>query len=407
MPKFFYTATSFQGEKKSGVLEVKNEKELSQILHQEGYFLISASFEEKTSPKKSLTIFFSFLKWVSITEKMLFVRNLRVMVSAGIALPRALRTLSVQSKSKKFRSALLTISDEITKGKSFSESLSLYPDIFPEIFQSMIRVGEESGTLEEVLQVLARQMEREHDIKSKIKGALIYPAVIVSAMVGIGILMLVMVVPKLAETFKELDVDLPLTTRIVIATGNFLAAKWYLAILFLLILLFTLRIIIKTQGGKRVIDFILLRIPIIAPIVKKASSAYAIRTLSSLFAAGVPIVRSLEIISGTMSNIYFKKTMVEAVEVIKKGGKLSSALVPYPDLYPSSVVQMIEVGEETGETSSILAKLADFFEEEVTNSTKNLSSIIEPILMLIVGATVGFFAVSMIQPIYSMLGAIK
>lgn len=406
MPRFVYTAKSFQGEEKSGALEAKNEKDLSQILHREGYVLISARAEGESKSKTGLKLSLLSLG-VSLTEKMLFTRNLKVMISAGVALPRALKTLSSQTKSKKFGSALLAISDEITRGKSFSESLALYPDIFPELFQSMVRVGEESGTLEEVLNVLTRQMEREHELRSKIKGALIYPAVIIFAMVGIGILMLVVVVPKLAETFQELNVELPFTTRVVISLGNFLANQWYLAILIIFILIFLLRAAMKTKGGKRVIDFILLKTPIISPIIRKSNAAYAVRTLSSLFSAGVPIVRSLEIISGTMSNVYFKMTMSEAAEVVKKGGKLSAALALYPDIYPASIVQMVQVGEETGETSAILAKLADFFEEEVGNATKNLSAIIEPILMLIVGATVGFFAISMIQPIYSMLGAIK
>ena len=407
MPKFFYTATSLQGEKKSGVLEAKSEKELAQILHQEGYTLISADFEGGISKKKGVTISLSFLGGVSLTEKMLFTRNLRVMTEAGIPLPRTLRTLSAQSKNKKFARSLLIVADEITRGKSLAESLSLFPDIFPELFQSMIRVGEESGTLEEVLKVLNRQMEREYELRSKIKGALIYPAVIIFAMIGIGILMLVMVVPRLAETFRDLNVELPFTTRVVIAIGDFLAKKWHLAVLIFLVFLFIFRFILKTKLGKRASDFTLLKIPIIAPIVRKTNSAWAIRTLSSLFSAGVPIVRSLEIISESMSNVYFKRTMAEAAQVVQKGGKLSSALAPYSDIYPVSIIQMIEVGEETGETSSILAKLADFFEEEVTNSTKNLASIIEPILMLIIGATVGFFAISMIQPIYSMLGAIR
>lgn len=406
MPKFFYNAVSFQGEKKSGILEAKNEKELSQILHQEGYVLTSVHPELKSA--KTTNFQFSLPSFgVSLTEKMLFIRNLKVMISAGISLPKALKTLSGQTRNKKFGAALLAISDEITRGKSFSESLALYPDIFSELFQSMIKVGEESGTLEEVLNVLNRQMEREHELRSKIKGALIYPAVIISAMIGIGILMLVVVVPKLAETFQELNIELPLTTRIVISLGNFLVKQWYLVILIIFILFSLTRALSRTRGGKKLIDLILLKTPVLSPIIKKSNAAYVVRTLSSLFSAGVPIVRSLEIISGTISNVYFKRTIFEAGELVKKGGKLSDALSPYSDIYPSSIIQMMQVGEETGETAAILAKLADFFEEEVGNATKNLSAVIEPILMLIIGATVGFFAVSMIQPIYSMLGAIK
>jgi len=327
------------------------------------------------------------------------------MIGAGISLPRALRTLALQTKSKKFKKALLNIAEEITKGKSFSDSLGKHPDIFAELFTSMIKVGEEAGTLEEVLKTLTQQMEREYELKSKIKGAMIYPAVIICAMIGIGILMLIVVVPKLAETFKELNIELPLTTRLVIGLGVFLAKKWYFGILIIIGLFFIFRTILKTKRGKRMVDLLSLKIPIISAIIRKTNSAYTVRTLSSLFASGVPVVRSLEIVSGSLGNIYFREAIAQAVEKVRKGSKLSEALKPYQDIYPLIIIQMIEVGEETGETSDVLGKLADFFEEEVGNATKNLSAIIEPVLMLIIGAVVGFFAISMVQPMYSMLGA--
>jgi len=271
----------------------------------------------------------------------------------------------------------------------------------------MIKVGEETGTLEKVLEVLSLQMERENDLKSKIKGAMVYPAVIICAMIGIGILMLVTVVPQLAATFVELDIELPATTRFVIFLGNFLAQKWYLAIIFLFFLVFLFWQFLKTKLGKRMTDSITLKLPIISPMIKNTNSAYTVRTLSSLIAAGVPLPRALEITSRTLGNIYYQNALMEAAEKVRKGEKLSEALKPYETIYPLTVIQMVSVGEETGETSNVLTRLADFFEEEVSNSTKNLASVIEPVLMLIIGAAVGFFAVSMIQPMYSMLGAIQ
>jgi len=407
MPEYFYTAKSFKGELKSGVLSAKDQSELARVLHQEGYFLISASLEEGEIKKKKFLISVPFLGGISLTDKMFFTRNLQVMISAGISLPRAIRVLASQVKSKKFKTSLLEIAEEVTKGKNFSDALKGYPNIFPELFQSMIKVGEETGTLEEVLKTLTQQMEREHEIKSKIRGAMIYPAVIICAMIGIGILMLIMVVPKLAETFKELNIELPLTTRLVIGLGDFLAKKWFLGILILIIIAPFLRMCLKTRVGRRIIDNLVLKTPIISPIIKKTNSAYTARSLSSLFSSGVPIIRALEVVSRSLGNIYFREAISDAAEKVRKGSKLSDALRPYENIYPSIVIQMIEVGEETGETSDILKKLAEFFEEEVTNATKNLSAAIEPILMLLIGAAVGFFAISMVQPIYSMLGAIQ
>jgi len=406
MPKYFYTARSLKGEPKSGNIEVKDTHELARILHEEGYILISANLERE-SKRRVFEISIPFFDRVSLKEKMFFTRNLRIMIASGLPLPRSLKTLAEQSKSKKFRKAIFNIREEIIKGKNFSEGLSLHPNIFSELFQNMVKVGEEAGTLEKVLKILTNQMERENELKSKIMGAMNYPAVIVCAMIGIGILMLIVVVPQLALTFKELNIELPPTTRLVIFLGTFMAEKWYLMILIVLGILLLLRVASRTKTGKILIDNITLKIPIISGIVKKTNSAQTTRTLGSLITAGVPIVRSLEIVSGALSNIYFKTAVAAAAEKVKKGEKLFVALSPYQNIFPSVVLQMIEVGEETGETSSILAKLADFFEEEVGNATKNLSAVIEPVLMLIVGGIVGFFAISMIQPIYSMLGAIQ
>ena len=271
----------------------------------------------------------------------------------------------------------------------------------------MVKVGEEAGTLEEVLKVLSLQMEREREIKSKVKGAMIYPAIIICAMIGIGILMMVMVVPQLAETFKELEIELPLTTKIVIGFATFLTEKWYLVIVILFVLIFLFWQISKTKSGKKLFDFFTLKFPIISPIIKNTNSAYTVRTLGSLISAAVPLTQALEITSRTLGNVFYKTALQDVAEKVRKGEKMSATLKLYENIYPLTVIQMISVGEETGETSAILLKLADFYEEEVSNATKNLAAVIEPVLMLIIGAAVGFFAVSMVQPMYSMLGAIE
>jgi len=226
-------------------------------------------------------------------------------------------------------------------------------------------------------------------------------------MLGIGILMLILVVPKLSKLFDELKIPLPLTTRVVVALGNFLNSFWYLIPLVVILIIFLFRFILQTKTGKLVLDTVVLKTPLISPLIKKTNAANTVRTLSSLVSAGVPIVRSLEIVSGALGNIYYKRAIMEAADQVRKGKKLGDVLKKYDNIYPILVIQMIAVGEETGETSSILEKLADFFEDEVANATKNISSVIEPILMLIIGAAVGFFAISMIQPMYSMLGAIE
>ena len=409
MSVYSFTAVSKKGESYSEKREAKDESELAQILRQEGYVLISAVSERAKKRKivSLLSVFHSIgLQPVSLTEKIMFTRNFQVMVGAGISLPRSFKILSEQTENKKFKNILNKTAEEITKGKILSDSLALYPRVFSEFFVNMIRVGEESGTLEKVLGNLISQMEKEYELKSKVKGAMIYPAIIILAMLGIGILMLVTVVPSLAATFEDLGVELPFATKMIINLAAFLSEKWYLLVLCAFGLGLLSRLILKTQKGGKTMDSFILKIPVVAPIAKKTNTASIVRILGSLIDSGVPIVRSLEIISRTLGNFYFKQSLIEAAKKVEKGEKLSTSLKPYHNLYPPLVSQMIEIGEETGETSVILSKLADFFEQEVSNATKNLSAVIEPVLMLVIGAAVGFFAVSMIQPMYSMLGTI-
>jgi len=251
--------------------------------------------------------------------------------------------------------------------------------------------------------MISLQLEREYELRSKIQSAMIYPAVVISAMIGIGILMLVTIVPQISSTFKDLGIELPMTTQFIIKLGTLLAEKWYLIIIAPVLMAVFLATMAKTPKGKQVIDTFSLKIPIISPIVKKSNAATTVRTLSSLITAGVPIVKSLEIVSNTLSNSHFRKIMSDAAERVRKGAELSETLEGHQELYPSTVAQMIKVGEETGATSKVLSKLADYFEEEVGRATQNLASVIEPVLMLAIGAAIGFFAISMIQPMYSML----
>lgn len=403
MPKYFYKAISGKGGEENGVLEANDVYQLSQILRDKGLILVKAESERK---KKKFEISLPGGD-VPLTEKMFFTRNLRVMVTSGLPLPRSLSILSEQAKSKKFKKALSEINQEIQKGKTFSESLAKYPTIFSEFYQSMVRVGEESGTLEQVLRILTLHMERENELRSKIKGAMIYPAVIVVVMLAVGVLMMTNVVPQLAQIFKDFNIQLPLTTRIIISLTDFLTQKWYLAIAAVLVLMTLFILTIRSKKGKEIIDNITLRLPIFSTLIIKINAAYTLRTLSSLIRAGIPIVRSIEITAGTLGNVRYKNAMQVSAEKVRKGEKFSEALKPYQKIYPTIVFQMITVGEETGQTSDILSKLADFYEEEVSNATRNLSALIEPVLLVIIGVVVGFFAVSMIQPLYSMLGAIQ
>lgn len=400
MPRYSYIAKPENNNKDvSGTAEAFDKSELSKMLKDKGLFLIKA--EEK---KKKKIFSFVFFGKVSLVEKMMLTRNLQVMLSGGLSLSRTLQVLENQTKNEKLRLVLSDIKEQIDKGKSFSESLKRHPSVFPEVFQSMIQLSEEAGTIEEVLGNLTNQMEKEHDLRSKIQGALIYPVVILFAMTVIGLLMLTIFIPQLAGVFDDMGLELPLLTRIIIDFGVFVSNNWIMIPIFFLIMGYIIKILPRSKKGKFLIDSALLKIPVISSIVRKNNCSYTARTLSSLMVSGVPIIKSMGIVSRSLSNVHFKKSLEKAAKEMEKGKKLSQAMAPYSKLYTFLMIQMIEVGEETGQTSKILTTVADFFEEEVTNLTKNLSSIIEPVLMLFIGTAIGFFAVSMIQPIYSIIG---
>lgn len=404
MATFYYTAKSLKGEVKSGTYQTKDKSSLARALRKEGYILTSAKVIEAEEKKRiSLKRLLWIFQGVSLSEKLMFVRHLAVMIGAGFSLHRGLEVLARQTTNSRFKRILLRIGKDIKEGKSFGESLGRYPRIFDEFFVSMVRVGETGGNLEEVLKILANHIKREHDLKSKVRGAMIYPAVIVTAMIGIGILMMIMVVPKLTQIFEELKIELPFTTRMVLTISRFLSNYIFFIVVAVLILIFIARMAVRAKKGKKALGWFFLNTPILGKITKKINSAKFARSFSSLMASGIPIVEALNVTSRILTNVYYHDSLVEAAGEVKEGKRLQESLERYPDLYPALVTQMIAVGEETGELANILSKLADFYEEEVTAATQNLASVVEPILMIIVGAAVGLFAVSMIQPMYSLM----
>jgi type II secretory pathway component PulF len=297
----------------------------------------------------------------------------------------------------------MSVKEKINKGDSLHAAMAKHPDIFSDFFLSMVQVGEESGTLEEVLKILALQIEKEHRLKSEVQGAMIYPAIVLSLLLVVGIIVVVVVLPKLDQFFTNMNAKIPIYTRILINFGKFSTKQWPIMIAIPVVLFFLASMAIKTKPGKWVRDTLFLRIPLFSSLVKKNNCAILIRSLSSLLSSGVPMTKSLEVATGTVNNYYFKKAITEALEKIKKGEKLYESLIPHKDIFPFGVIEMLQVGEETGKTSSVLKTLADFYEDELIATTAKLSAAIEPILIIVLGAMVAFFAFSVIEPMYSSL----
>ena len=405
--KIFYTAKSYKGQTKSGEASVKTEKELVEQLRTEGFVLTSSKILDKEKGGKMKVDFLDRFFGLPLKEKMLFAKNLSIMISSGLPLAKAVKNIAAQTRNKKFIKILEKIQGDLQAGSSLADSLAKYPKVFNELFVNMINVGEASGNLDEVLSILSLQLEKENEIIRKVKGAMIYPAVILVAMIGVGILMMIYVVPQITAVFSDMEVTLPPTTQFIISTSNFLRNHLILFFLIVGVILAGIKFFIGTESGKKLTGMMMLNVPILKNIAMKLNCARFCRIYSSLLKSGVSVVESLKILSRTLTNYYYKQALEEASQSIQKGIPLSTIIYKKDKVFPILVPQMIEVGEETGKTGSILMNLAEFYEEEVDQITKNLSSIIEPVLMLIIGSAVGFFAISILQPMYGVLENIK
>lgn len=347
------------------------------------------------------------LSRVELRDKILFANNLSTMIQAGLPLSRSLSIILKQTTNPRMKLVLTNISENITKGMTLSDALAKYPDVFPAVFISMVRAGEESGGLVESLSVVGSQMEKTYTLQKKVKGAMMYPAVVTLVMIAVGVLMMIYVVPGLAQTFKEAEVQLPLLTRIFIAIAEFLQNESLIAILILAVFGGLLYGFKKTMIGIRTFALLALKMPIFGKLIKEYNSAIVTRTLSSLISSGVDIVRAIDITHDVAGNFYYRQTLEHAREEVQKGIPLSQTFTKNAHIYPVMVGDMMEVGEETGQLSPMLKKIAQFYEGEVDQATADMSKLVEPLLMVMIAAFVGLFAVAMISPMYSIMATIN
>lgn len=404
MTLFSYVAKKISGEETRGTRDAKDKFDLAKMLRREDYNLIS--YAEVKEAGVSRGISFNLFSRVSVVDKMIFARNVAVMIDAGVSLAKALDILASQTKSAKFRDTLNNVSAEIRKGKSLSDSMAEYRDVFSSLFISMVKAGEEGGNLSEIFRLLGHQMEKEHILLRKVRGALVYPSIIIVAMMIIGVLMLIFVVPTLVSTFNELGIALPSTTQFIIAVSNFIVSHTVIFLMSVAAVIGLSAWFLSKDAGRRGLAYVLLHLPVFKTLTQEINAARTARTLGSLIGSGVDVLRALEITEDVVQNHYYKVVLREARQRVQKGNPIAEVFKENANLYPLLVGEMMSVGEETGKLSDMLGRLADFYEEEVAAATQDMSTIIEPILMIIIGAVVGFFAISMIQPLYSSLSGL-
>jgi type IV pilus assembly protein PilC len=399
--EYEYKAIDVNGNLVTGFKKSSDEISLGKDLVQEKLKLISAEPTTKFSGRSFMKKFDNFGR-ISEHDKIIMYRNLASMLEAGLPLTRALSVMYRQTKNNFFRKVLAEIGENVKKGSSLSDSLQKFPKVFNTLMTSMVRAGEESGNLVGALRVTSEQMEKTYLLKKKVQGAMVYPSFIIAAILIIGFFMMIYVVPVLTSTFRELEIELPVTTKIIIGISDFLQNNFIITSIFILILVTFIIWFLKTTTGKKLLDFVVIKLPGISTLVKEINSARATRTLSSLLASGVSFMRSLEITKDVIQNSYYKKVFDDAMKNTEEGSPISKVFAENQELFPAFVSEMMQVGEETGEFGQMLVQVANFYETEVDQKMKSISTIVEPALMIIVGAAVGFFALSMISPIYNL-----
>jgi type IV pilus assembly protein PilC len=329
-------------------------------------------------------------------------RNLGSMLNAGLTVTRALSVIERQTKNPRLKGVTKRIVERINQGDQFNETLAEFPEVFDNLYVAMVKAGEESGSLAESLQTLAVQMERSSNLKKKIKGAMIYPSIVIIVMIVIGILMMIYVMPQITGVFKGMNKELPVTTKFLIASSDFMVAHTLMVLGGIVAFAVSGIYALRSRIGRVATSWLVVRLPVIGVMAKETNAARTARTLSSLLKSGVDVIRSIEITEEVLQNIFYKKVLQQARERVEKGTALSETFIEREDLYPILVGEMILVGEETGQIAGMLGELAGYYETEVERKTKDLSTIIEPLLMVVIGGGVGFFALALIAPIYSI-----
>jgi type IV pilus assembly protein PilC len=400
MPSFKYRVRTRDGQIQAGVVDAPDIDQAASALTDRGFdVLLLESYRETIQARAT-----AFLNRVKTKDIVVVARQLSVMVSAAVPLVDAIRNIARATENPRLKEVMLDISAEVESGSRLSDAFERHPRIFSGFFVNMIRSGETSGQLEQVLEYLADQQEKDYDLTSKIRGALIYPGFIISALFVVGFIMMSFVVPSLTQILQEAGIELPLSTRILIAVSGFFKVFWWLILIGLFIGVVVLRVSIQTPGGRLVWDEMKIRIPIFGQLFQKIYVVRFCRSLGTLIQGGVDQVGALEIVASVIGNQVWKKMVFETIQEVNEGNSITTAF-QRSKYVPTMMNQMIAVGEETGKLQEVLKRVADFFNREVDNLVANLVTLIEPIVMILLGLAVGVMVSAILLPLYQLSSA--
>lgn len=404
MPVFEYQVKDKTGKDNSGVQEAPDVSTLVADLRSKGFIIVRVTkMEEKKvfSMKKGQTKKKGKSGPIKLDDLVVFSRQMATLVSAGIPLIQALDILSEQVEKDKFKAILREMHQDVTSGKSFSESMQKHSKVFSALFINMVRAGEQSGSLEEILDRVANYLEKSSALQKKVKSAMMYPISVTAIAFLITFGMLTFVIPKFAEIFEGLDAELPVMTQTLIDVSHYLAANWVLVLGVIGAGIIGFMQGIKTRPGAMIWDSFKIRMPIFGTILLKVAVSKFSRTLATLVRSGVAILPALEIVAKTSGNVKIEKIIFSLTDCVKKGESMSGQLIK-SDVFPQMVTRMIAIGEETGELEEMLMKIADFYDQQVDAAVDGLTSLIEPLIILFLGVVIGGIVIAMFLPILTL-----
>ena len=400
MPLFDYRAKDLEGQTIEGAVEAASEQAALDELSERN---LSPVFLQERTQKSVWQVSLKFLNRINAKDLVVFSRQLAVMVAATVPLVQSLRILTKQTQNETLKIIVSEVGDEVEGGAKLSAALSRYADVFSNFYVNMVRSGETSGRLDETLNYLADEAEKNYDLMSKIKGAMTYPAFILVGMVVVGFVMMTFVVPKLTVILEETSPALPTSTKILIATSGFLERWWWLVILVLIAAVLGGRVASRQGVGRLIWHRLQLRLPILGKILQRIYLVRFTRSLASLMLGGVPLTRGLEVVAGIVGNEVYRDLITRTIHEVEEGNSISTLFLESSDM-PAMVSQMLVVGEKTGRLEEILNRLGDFYSREVENNVQGLVTLIEPLIMVILGLAVGVMVAAIILPIYQSIG---
>lgn len=396
MPFFKYVAKNSFNDTIKGKVEARNIKQAAAILSNRQLLVITVT----PLTDDTLSVIRGALFGVKRDDVVNFTRQLSTMIDAGLPLVNALSIL-VRQGSATFSRLLAQVQQDVEGGAPFAKALEKHPKVFSKIYTQLVFAGEAGGVLDDVLLRLAENLEKDKEFRAKTKSALIYPVIILIAMFVVGIVMMIFVIPQLTEMYADFGAELPTPTRLLIGISNFMVSFWWLMSLVIAGGIFLLRNYRRTEAGRFAMDTLVLRIPIFGTLIKKIILTEFTRTLSLLLGAGVSLIQALEIVTEGVENVVYKKSLREVTQFVEKGVSLSQALGRYEN-FPPILHQMVNVGEETGKLDEVLRKLSIYFESETEHAVKNMTTALEPMIMILLGIGVGAMVIAVIMPIYNL-----